>query len=110
MLKELESRALKEDFALDGLISLASLFFVNTSLVDFPTKLLTSLLSGNQRRTLAERVRRKFLTLKLIKLVVLLSMIFYWRGLAMKVGFHGRIGGVVNYFFSFCEFFLSNKN
>jgi hypothetical protein len=57
MLKELESRALKEDFALDGLISLASLFFVNTSLVDFPTKLVTSLLSGNQRRTLAERVR-----------------------------------------------------
>eukprot|EP01080_Neovahlkampfia_damariscottae_P012310 gene12310-5984_t len=101
ILNDLENRALKEDFALDGLISLVSLFFVNTSIIDFPITLISSLLSTNKRKMIAQRI---------IKLIVLLSMIVYWRNLAMKTGFHGQIGGIINYFFSFCEiFFLMNE-
>lgn len=53
MIKKFEERTLKEDLAIDTLISLVSLIFVNTSFVDFPIKLIGSILiTKNNKRYL----------------------------------------------------------
>lgn len=48
--KKLEDRTLKEDLALDSLISLISLFLANTTFVDFPLKLFSRIFSSSKKK------------------------------------------------------------
>lgn len=56
MIKKFEERTLKEDLAIDTLISLVSLIFVNTSFVDFPIKLIGSILITKKNKAFIEPV------------------------------------------------------
>jgi hypothetical protein len=96
LLKKFEDKALKEDLALDTLISVLSLVVVNTSFVNFPVQLVSSLVTNSKHRNLVHH---------LTKFLIFLSILISCRNFMIQKGFHGHVGGIVNYVWSFASLF-----
>jgi len=99
IIKKLEDRALKEDLALDCLLFLSSLFFVNTNFISLPIRIIARF-GGNEK---------KYIIQSITKILVMTSIIFFSRNYAIKMGIMGKVGFFTTYIYRFLEFTLTGN-